>query len=139
MNAETPCPTDAWELFWHPQGRMITDGLKGSCRMISQWAEGTLRSSETIGGSHPALWQQCERRQKGKAMDLCKHIGELCRHPIGTVGHVISAGCEHKTFLPCLQLHTRRDETPPAMKTSIRHQKKNARIRTIQTLSELFL
>lgn len=141
-SAESLGPTDAWELFWHPQGQMIKDGLKGSCRMICQWAgSNTPQFRNNMWGSPCTAATSVREGRKGKlfAMDFCKHIRELCWHPTGPVGHVISAGCKHKTFLHCLQLHTRRDKTPSATKTSLRHQKENLRFRTIQTHSELFL
>lgn len=75
----------------------------------AQWAgRGTPQFRKSMWG--PACTAATDMREGRKvklfAMNFCKHIRELCRHPICIVWHIISAGSEDKTFLHCLQLCT---------------------------------
>lgn len=105
------CLTDAWELFWHPQGQM----QKMSWRAAAGWSSsargagrGTSQFRNSIWGSGCTAATDLREGRKGKlfAVNFCKHIRELCWHPVCTVWRVFSAGSECKTFLHSLQLCT---------------------------------
>lgn len=84
--------------------------LQDALPMGSAWwaGRGSPQFRNSMWGSAYTAAADVRDGRKGKlfAMNIRKHIRELCWHPICTVWHVISAGSECKTFLCCLQLCT---------------------------------
>lgn len=88
-----------------PEEQLQDDLPVGSAR----WAgRGSPQFRNSTWGSACTAATDVREGRKGKlfALNFHKHIRELCRHPICTVWHVISAGSKCKTFLRCLRLHT---------------------------------